>query len=69
MLTVISIVATCSLIITEILLVFTMRAAVKELRLMRRETPRMFGASAGLTLLVAALAAYRSQGPGVAPTE
>lgn len=66
MLTILSVVVTVSLIITEVLLVLTMRNAVTELRLIRREVPRMLGALAALVLLVEgarAVSARDRQGP------
>jgi len=62
MLTVLSIIATASLIVTEILLVLAVRSAVTELRTMRREVPRMVGALAALTLLVEAARAASARG-------
>ena len=52
MLTFLSVVVAASLVVTEVLLILTMRNAVKELRNIRREVPRMLGAVAALVLLV-----------------
>jgi hypothetical protein len=45
---------TASLIVTEVLLVLALRDAVRELKTIRREIPRMLGALAAVTLLVEA---------------
>ena len=66
MLVYISIFATVSLVVTEILLIISIRLVVKELRSIRQETPRMLGASMGLSLLLGAAQFYKS---GVAKTD
>lgn len=53
-LTIVSIIVMASLVIAEVALYFAVRASVKELRGMRRETPRMFGAVLAVCLLMAA---------------
>lgn len=45
---------TASLVVTEILLIFTLRDAVREMRALRRDVPRMLGALAALVALVEA---------------
>ena len=45
---------TTSLVVTEIVLIVTMRAAVNELRVIRAEIPKLVGLAVGVNLLLAA---------------
>jgi hypothetical protein len=53
-LTTILIIATVSLVITEIVLVVTLRGVQREIRMMRREIPRLLGTLGLLTMLIEA---------------